>query len=172
MAYDDGPITQRKLRASARPMTVNERIDQLNESVELLAGMLQRCITASEAARQSSDNAVVASRETAHQIGTLARDFALGRNEVRIIKGKIETIEKTIGRWPTSPDDTGSGLAGRVAMTSAHRIEVSHPSDMPPKALTAVWKKHKRLGLILAAVGAVVYTILQTLALTSGGGSP
>lgn len=170
---DDEVVTLPPPRRNGPP----DRIDELNDAVKLLTSMIHRCIAASEAARDYSDKAVEASRESAGNIGELAREVSAMRTEVRFVrrdlteqKTKIASIEKTLGRWPQGPDDTGSGIAGRVAMVSSHELEPdTKMSNPPPKALVLLWKRHRKLGRAIGIAVAVVFTAIQAYLLSRGG---
>lgn len=119
-------------------------------------------------------------RETAEANGeekrTLRQDVADLRGSVESVSedlgkvlAEVSEMRKLLGRWPASPDDTGSGIAGRVALVSAHDIDPKSPSSsVPPAALVVLWKKHRKAAALVSLLLALLAAALESGAVRLG----
>jgi len=164
-----------------------DRLDALQEAVQLLTHMLHQCIAAAEAARNSSDNAVVASRDNAQKIGMLARDVAVIRADLSQIKrntvsmaDKIQALEKedekTAGR--VSQAEINAALAKQTAEDTQKRPAVTIVNDIPtpppppmsepptaikPFVSRAFYAQHRGLITGIMFLIAAIIALIQTL---------
>jgi len=109
-------------------------------------------------------------RSLREDVASIRREQAETTIAVGAMMRELGEVRRLLGRWPASPDDTGSGIAGRVALVShqdldEHRVP---PSDVPPKALVALWKKHKRLGALVVFLISAIWAAIQSGALKVG----
>lgn len=86
------------------------------------------------------------------------------------VLAEVSETKQLLGRWPSSPDDMGSGLAGRVALASLpdRTPNGEKPSTVPPAALVALWKKNRRLAALLVTLLALVLAAIESGAIRFG----
>lgn len=128
------------------------RVDRLEERLDVLASLLADV-------RRTSSDALSLGRELAEGQRDLRRGLAQTFENTGKIVRELSELRRVVGRWPTHPDDAGSGLAGRVAREQSSPLIVLPPekgegsasSTLPPQ----LKKWHKLVGAVTALVAAV-----------------
>jgi len=165
-----------------------DRIDELGEAVADLTRLVHTCIArveyaakVSESARDAASASERSSAAARASADRAAREAAATQVSIGALTTEMATVRNTIGRWPSGPDDKGSGIAGQVAknaqaLADEGRIsrptfivqtgkagESEGPPSLPvpvPKGLRALAKRYRKwIGLailVAATAGAAV----------------
>lgn len=130
------------------------RVDRLEKRLDVLARLLADV-------RRTSSDALSLGRELSEGQRDLRKALAQTFENTGKIVRELAELRRVVGRWPTHPDDAGSGLAGRVAREQSNPLivlplppekgEGSASSTLPPQ----LKKWHKLVGAVTALVAAV-----------------
>lgn len=178
LELEDGPMSDDKPRENGTRHVFQEQMRGLALSVG--------------EAKASADHAAKMAQVVAESQGEQGRkltaiekrldaiDLRLGEEDERHgqVMGAVAGVQRTLGRWPTSPDDTGSGVLGRIAQPSRPEIvlvdddrSIPSPSSLPPPVqglIKKVWKHSRWAAIAIAAVVGIA-TVLSQVAKLFGG---
>lgn len=126
--------TDPNLNGNRHNLTFERRLGDLEESFEDVKIIAAQCTTAVQRAHDVADNGrelALELRESisnhSHRMKELDRSIrensiATGdaASAVILLQRDMGIVLKTLGRWPSDPDDLGSGLSGRIATIGRH----------------------------------------------------
>lgn len=135
-----------------------DRLDALAGELQTTKVMVGKAIIKAELAAKEAANAREGVREVSEQNGRIIAELA--------------RLNTAIGRWPTGPDDPGSGLLGRAsrgsltnegaAMPPGASLNAPHGRTLPPGVRRAL-ERYKRPVAIVAAVLSVLGAVAQAM---------